>query len=91
MIDPTALPLVLRVLTGWLNGREREKVAYMIEENRLLRRQLGKCRLRLTDDDRCARGDVLEDHASIQPLEISSGVWRPRIVSGERRGSTANC
>jgi transposase InsO family protein len=32
--------------------REREALAYLIEENRLLRRQLGGRRLRLTDDDR---------------------------------------
>ena len=42
----------LGVLTGRLNRREREAVAYLIEENRLLRRQLGTRRLRLTDDDR---------------------------------------
>jgi len=43
---------MLSVLTGWLYRREREAVAYLIEENRLLRRQLGNRRLRLTDDDR---------------------------------------
>ena len=53
MIDPAALRMVLCVLTGWLDRRERETVAYLIEENRLLRRQLGGHRLRLTDDDRC--------------------------------------
>ena len=52
MIDPAALQMVLGVLTGWLDRREREAVAYLIEENRLLRRQLGGRRLRLTDDDR---------------------------------------
>ena len=52
MIDPAALPMVFLVLTGWLNRREREAIAYLIEENRLLRRQLGTRRLRLTDDDR---------------------------------------
>ena len=52
MIDPAALQIVLRVLTGWLDRREREAVAYLIEENRLLRRQLGGRRLRLTDHDR---------------------------------------
>jgi hypothetical protein len=40
------------VLIGWLDRREREAIAYLIEENRLLRRQLGECRLRLTDDNR---------------------------------------
>src|SRR5262245_28582006 len=44
--------MVLVVLTGWLDRRERETIAYLIEENRLLRRQLGNRRLRLTDDDR---------------------------------------
>lgn len=52
VIDPAALQVVLGVLTGWLDRREREAVAYLIEENRLLRRQLGTRRLRLTDDDR---------------------------------------
>ncbi len=52
VIDPAALQMVLSVVTGWLDRREREAVAYLIEENRLLRRQLGRRRLRLTDDDR---------------------------------------
>jgi hypothetical protein len=52
VIDPAALQMVLGVLTGWLDRREREVVAYLIEENRLLRRQRGTRRLRLTDDDR---------------------------------------
>jgi hypothetical protein len=45
VIDPGALQMVLMVLTGWLDRRERQAVAYLIEENRLLRRQLGECRL----------------------------------------------
>ena len=52
MIDPAALQMVLGVLTGWLDRREREAIAYLIEENRLLRRQLGTRRLRISDDDR---------------------------------------
>jgi hypothetical protein len=44
--------MVLLVLTGWLERREREAIDYLIEENRLLLRQLGERRLRLTDDDR---------------------------------------
>ena len=52
MLDPAALQIVLGVLTGWLDRREREAVGYLIEENRLLRRQLGTRRLRLNDDDR---------------------------------------
>ena len=52
VIDLSALQMLLMGLTGWLDRRERETVAYLIEENRLLRRQLGTRRLRLTSDDR---------------------------------------
>ena len=40
------------VLTGWLERRAREAIGYLIDENRLLRRQRRTRRLRLTDDDR---------------------------------------
>jgi transposase InsO family protein len=52
VIDPAALQMVLGVLTGWFERREREAITYLVEENRLLQRQLGTRRLRLTDDDR---------------------------------------
>ena len=42
----------LMVLTGWLQRREREVIAYLVEENRVLRGQLGGRRVRLTNDDR---------------------------------------
>ena len=44
--------MLLLVLTGWLERHEREALAYLIEENHLVRRQLGGRQLRLTDDDR---------------------------------------
>ena len=43
---------MLVAVTAWLDRREREALAYLIEENRLLRRQLGGRRLCLTDDER---------------------------------------
>ena len=44
--------MVLSALTGWLDRRARDAIAYLIEENQLLRNQLGTKRLRFTDDDR---------------------------------------
>jgi hypothetical protein len=41
VIDAPALRMLLLTVTGWLNRREREMLAYLIEENRVLRRQLG--------------------------------------------------
>jgi putative transposase len=52
VIDASALQIVLAVLTGWLDRQERRSLAYLVEENRVLRRQLRGQRLQLTDDDR---------------------------------------
>jgi helix-turn-helix protein len=52
VIDASALRMLLLTVTGWLGSQEREMLAYLIEENGVLRRQLGGQRLRLTDDDR---------------------------------------
>jgi hypothetical protein len=52
VIDASALQMVLAVLTGWLDRQERRSLAYLVEENRILRRQLGGQRLQLTDDER---------------------------------------
>jgi HTH-like domain len=52
VIDASALQMVLVVLTGWLARQERRSLAYLVEENRVLRRHLRGQRLQLTDDDR---------------------------------------
>jgi len=52
VIDVSVLRLLLLAITGWLDRQEREALAYLIEENRVLRRQVGQRRLRFTDDDR---------------------------------------
>jgi len=44
--------MLLLTVTNWLDRREREMHVYLIEENRVLRRQIGRRRLRLTDEDR---------------------------------------
>jgi transposase InsO family protein len=52
VIDVSVLRLLFLTIIGWLDRHERGALAYLIEENRLLRRQLGGRRLRFTDDDR---------------------------------------
>ena len=47
----SALQMWFAVLIGWLDRQERDALAYLMEENRVLRAQLGGRRLRLTDDD----------------------------------------
>ena len=47
-----ALEFLLICLAGWLNQRERTINEYLRAKNRILREQLGKKLLRLTDDQR---------------------------------------
>ena len=56
----SALQFLLMGLTGWLERREREAVAYLVAENRFLHRQLGGRRLRFTDAER--RGLAVQAH-----------------------------
>jgi hypothetical protein len=41
VIDASALRMLLLTVTNWLDRREREMLAYLIEEHRVLRRQVG--------------------------------------------------
>ena len=43
--------MLLMALVGWLSQRQQDAVAYLVEENRILRRHV-RGRLRLTDDER---------------------------------------
>ena len=56
------LQLLLATFAGWVNREQAQIVAYLVEENRVLREQLDGRRLRLTDDQRrrlAAKGKVL--------------------------------
>jgi transposase InsO family protein len=44
--------LVLAALFGWLEREQRDVIAFLREENRVLRGQLGRQRVRLNDDQR---------------------------------------
>ena len=52
-MEGAALRFMLMAFAGWWNDQRQETVAYLIEENRILRTQLRGRRLRLTDEDRC--------------------------------------
>ena len=50
-MDGAALRFVLMAVAGWWSDQRQAAMAYLIEENRILRAQL-RGRVRLTDDDR---------------------------------------
>ena len=67
-LDPFRFLLI--AVAGWMN-QQQHAIEYLREENRILRAQLGRGRLRLTDDQRrslAAKAKRLE--------EGSSGNWQ---------------
>ena len=44
--------MLLLACTGWINRRQQHVVNYLLEENRVLRKQIGDRRLKLTDCQR---------------------------------------
>jgi putative transposase len=51
VFDTSVFQMLLVAFTSWLDRQERHALRYLIEENRVLRRQLQGRRLRLTEDD----------------------------------------
>ena len=39
-------------VAGWINQRQQQLIEYLVEENRVLREQIGNRRMRFTDDQR---------------------------------------
>src|SRR6516164_8949025 len=49
-LDPFSFLVVS--LAGWMNQHQQHVIHYLMEENRVLREQIGSRRLRFTDDQR---------------------------------------
>ena len=59
---PPALQFLLLTFAGWVNRRQQQVIEYLLEENLVLREQLGGRRLRLTNNQRrrlAAKGKLL--------------------------------
>ena len=50
--DNLPLRLLFLSISGWVHRQQQEVVDYLVEENRVLREQIGDRKLRLTDDQR---------------------------------------
>jgi hypothetical protein len=51
VLDPFSFVVIS--IAGWMNQRQQQVIEYLIEENRVLREQIGNRRMRFTDDQRC--------------------------------------
>jgi hypothetical protein len=79
---------------GLANERQRQAIEYLREENRVLREQLGECRIRFTDTQRIRLADkakglgrkVLDDVATlVTPSTLLA--WHRILISKKYGGS----
>ena len=83
MIDASALHLVLVVFTGWLERQERQAISYLMEENRVLRRQTRSCGG--TGSSSCGNGRT---RASALALTVSSAEIQRLVVRMAEENAT---
>lgn len=92
---PIALQFLLFLFTGWASSRQQAVIAYLLEENKVLREQLGGRRLRLSDAQRrrlAVKGKALgrkalsEIAGMVTPDTILR--WYRRLVAKKYDGST---
>ena len=50
-LDPFTFLIVS--IAGWMNQRQQQVIEYLMEENRVLREQIGNRRMGFTDNRRC--------------------------------------
>src|SRR5262247_2696026 len=50
--NPMILHVLIAMVAGWLQRHQQQVIAYLLEENRVLKAQLGGRRLSLTDTER---------------------------------------
>src|SRR5438132_9860470 len=91
-LDPFSF-LVISI-AGWMNQHQHHVIEYLIEENRVLREQIGNRRMRFTDNQRCrlaARAKklsrkVLEQVATIvTPATLLA--WHRKLIAKKYDGS----
>ncbi len=77
--------VLLAALAGWINRHQEAVIDYLREENRVLKQQLGRRRLRLNDDQRrrlAIRGKAIGRRAL---TEVASIVTPDTILGWHRR------
>src|SRR5262245_56687844 len=92
-LDPFSF-LVISV-AGWLNQRQQQVIEYLVEENRVLRQQLGERRLRFTDSQRrqlAAKAKPLGRKVLAQVATLVTAetllAWHRKLIAKKYDGST---
>ncbi len=76
---PLTVQFLVLMFSGWMNRQSQNAIEYLLEENRILRDQLGGRRLRLTDDQR-RRLAVKGKRLCREQLDLLAGLVTPETI-----------
>jgi putative transposase len=87
-LDPFSV--VVLAIARWMSGHQQQVIAYLVEENRVLREQIGNRRLMFNDDQRrrlAAKAKKLERKALEQLATIATPetllTWHRNLIAGK--------
>ena len=94
VLDP--LQFVVIAVAGWMNQQQQQVIEYLLEENRVLREQIGSRRVRFNDDQRrrlAVRAKklgrrVLNELATIVTPETLLA-WHRKLIAEKYDGSAS--
>jgi transposase InsO family protein len=89
------LHMLIAMVAGWLQRSQQQVIAYLLEENRVLKAHLGGSRLRLTDTERRRLAALAHPLGRKRLKEIATLVtpdtllrWYKRLIAAKFDGST---
>jgi putative transposase len=89
------LPMLIAMVAGWLQRHQQQVIAYLHEENRVLKAQLGGRRLRLTDTERRRLAALAHPLGRTRLQQVATLVtpetrlrWYKRLIAQKFDGST---
>jgi hypothetical protein len=89
------LHVLIAIVTGWLQRHQQQVMAYLLEENRVLKAPLGGRRLRLTDTERRRLAALAHPLGRKRLKAIATLItpdtllqWDKRLIAAQFDGST---
>ena len=81
-LDPFSFLVVS--IAGWMNQRQQQVIEFLIEENRVLREQIGNRRIRFTNDQRCRLAAKAKKLSRKLLAEVATNVTPETLLAWHR-------
>src|SRR2546423_4121579 len=86
-LDPFSLVVIS--IAGWMNRHQQQVIDYLVEENRVLREQIGRRRIRFSDDQRRRLAVKAKELGRKLLAQVATIVtWQRKLIAQKYDGSS---